>query len=155
MWGDISLCLWFAFLCVEHLFMCLLAIYTSSLEKAHFLFSCRTCFFYDTVTHPPGCHILLAKSSRKVAAYRILGSLLHGENATTSWESGNVLTMSVSEKQMTPKILKAPSHKTLYILFLVPKHHTNLQYIVKESSNLSVSRALSSLIFWSDSSFLI
>ena len=60
---------------VEHLFMCLLAIYTSSLEKAHFLFSCRTCFFYDTVTHPqvPSCHTLLAKSRGKVAAYRILG----------------------------------------------------------------------------------
>ena len=130
--------------------MCLLATYTSSLEKAHFLFSCRTCFFYDIVTHPqvPGCHTLLAKSRGTVAAYRILGSLLHGENSTTPWESGNVLTMSVSEKQMTPNILKAPSHKTLYILFLVPKHHTNLQYIVKkESSDLSVSRALSSLIF--------
>ena len=59
---------------VEHLFMCLLAIYTSSLEKAHFLFYCRTCFSCDTVTHPqvPSCHTVLAKSRGTVAAYRIL-----------------------------------------------------------------------------------
>ena len=106
------------------------------------------CIMAAPVSRIPSGHTLLAKSSGKVAAYRILGSLIHRETSTTSWESGDVLTMSVAEKQMTPKILKATSHKTLYILFLVPKHHTNLQYTVKEeSSDLSMSRALSSLIF--------
>ena len=164
MWGSISLWLWFAFLwwlAVLNILSCVCWPYIRLLWKRPifcFFFLLKNLFllWYSNSSRIPSGHTLLAKSSGKVAAYRILGSLIHRETSTTSWESGDVLTMSVAEKQMTPKILKATSHKTLYILFLVPKHHTNLQYTVKEeSSNLSMSRALSSLIFWPDYSFLI